>query len=177
MRAGDLCQSILVHVVSTQCRCEVVEVPAHRRGKIEVERPARNIPDPEPVPNAEWDEDERPSRTGELTVFEIHHVLALEDVERLRGIVMYMNRRTKSRRLLRLQDGDNASRCVGVRLDRHPEVAEVDESSCAWPDDKRSLQTRHDWPEAFTIRSACQHRSGRVIVARWVGSRFAPLRK
>jgi hypothetical protein len=69
MEAGDLCQALVVHVGSTQCDGEVVEVSDHRGRKVDVELTARHVPDLEPVPNAERNEDERPGRTSELLVF------------------------------------------------------------------------------------------------------------
>src|SRR6266852_5953023 len=101
MRAGDLFQSLVIHVISTNCRGELVEVPDHRGGEVQVEFPARDIPDPEPVPNVLWDEDERPGRTPELAVLQVHDVLALEDIERLRRVVMYVHRWSKAGRFLR----------------------------------------------------------------------------
>src|SRR5688572_146654 len=83
MEAGDLRQARVVHVVSTQCGSEVVEVSDHRRWKVEVELPARDLPDLEAVRNADRDEDERPGGTGEFAVLQIHDVFAVEDVERL----------------------------------------------------------------------------------------------
>src|SRR5579859_2294325 len=143
MRPGNLCQRLVVHVVSAQRRSQIIEVPDHRRGKVEVELPASNTPDSEPMPSALRDEDERPSRTGELAVFEIHDVFALEDIERLSRVVMYMKRWPESGWFVRLQHGYDTGRFFGVGLERHPELAQVDEPSFARADDERPMIIRH----------------------------------
>src|SRR6267378_1756139 len=66
MRAGDLVQSLVIEVISTHCRGELIEISDHRGGEIQVEFSAREIADPESVPDALWNEDERPGRTREL---------------------------------------------------------------------------------------------------------------
>jgi hypothetical protein len=103
------------------------------------------------VPNAQWNEDERPGRTGELAVLEVHDVLALDDVESFRRVAMYVDRWAKSGRLLRLQHGYHTSCLAGVRLDRHLEIAQVDEPSFARADHERLLIIRHGGREAATL--------------------------
>src|SRR5437879_856949 len=143
MRAGDLVQSLVIEVISTHCRGELIEISDHRAGEIQVEFPARDIADPESVPDALWDEDERPGRTRELAVLQIHDVLALEDIERLGRVVMYVYRWSKAGRFLRLQHGYGTTCLVSVRLERHTELAQVDEPPFARADYERSLVTRH----------------------------------
>jgi hypothetical protein len=53
-------------------------------------------------------------------------VFALEDVERLGGVVVDVERGTKSRRLVRFEEREDSARLVRVRFDRHREGAKVD---------------------------------------------------
>jgi len=48
-------------------------------------------------------EDEGPGGTHELAIFEVHDVLALENVESLCAVVMHMDRRAEARWLFGFQ--------------------------------------------------------------------------
>src|SRR5437899_9311119 len=58
-----------------------------------------------------------------LAIIQEHDVLALEDVERLGGVVVDVERRPKSRRLLRFEEREDSVRLVRVRFDRHSKGA------------------------------------------------------
>ncbi|OLE01348.1 MAG: hypothetical protein AUG91_01735 [Actinobacteria bacterium 13_1_20CM_4_69_9] len=76
-------------------------------------------------------EHERPGRTPHLALVEEHDVLALEHVERLRGVVVDVQRRPESGRLVGLEQREDPAGLLPRCLERHPERRELDLPSAA----------------------------------------------
>ena len=64
-------------------------------------------------------------------------VLVLEDVERLGGIAVDMERRTEAGRFLRLEELERPIRLFVRCLDGHPKPAEIDWPAFVWPQNDR----------------------------------------
>ena len=79
--AGHLVKARGIGLGSGEQGLQFVEVADHRGRAVQVELPARDVADAEPVAKAGGDVDERPSRAGELAILEEDDVLAVEDVE------------------------------------------------------------------------------------------------
>src|SRR5919206_1728330 len=119
MPRGDRLELVLGDVPTTERLREILDVADHRCREVEVQLAARNVPCSEGVPRAERDEDERAGPADGLATFDPHDVFALEDVERLRTVVVDVDGRAEAGRLGRLED----RRLLVVRLDRDREAA------------------------------------------------------
>src|SRR5512133_1536728 len=107
MPARDRCECV-VRIAASDCVAQLVEVPDHRGGKVEVQLAAGNGADPEAVPHSRGNEDERPLRTGDLLIVQEHDVLALEHVERLGRIVVDVQRWAEAGWLLSLEQQNSS---------------------------------------------------------------------
>src|SRR4051812_6727337 len=130
MSGSDAVELVLVNRSSGDRGREGIEIPDHPGGEVKVQLPARDGARREGVGRAARNEHEGAGPADDLFVSEEHHVLALEDVERLRTVVVDVHRRAEPWRLARLQDREDARGLVLIRLhDDGETLTDVDPAS------------------------------------------------
>src|SRR5919106_577405 len=152
--ASDLNEFALVDFPSLDRVAEIIEVADHGSREVEVQLAARDRAHLEAVAYATWDEDERSSGTRDLAILQEHHVLAVENVERLVGVVVEVHGRSEIGGLLGLENGNNAARLFSRRLHGHGERGGFNGSSLAGTQCVRLASHAARLPGCATDRSA-----------------------
>src|SRR5438309_7705325 len=99
----DLRQRLRVDVAASHRGADIIEIPDHRRGRVQDKLSARGVANAEAMLNARRNEDERACGATVLPALDEKDVLAIENVERLGGVAMDVQWRTEIRRLVSLE--------------------------------------------------------------------------
>src|SRR5439155_24627240 len=125
----------------------------HLGRRVQIELATRHGADPEAVPQAARDEDERARRASMRGALDEDLVLALEDVKRLRAVVVDVQRRAEIRWLRRLEEREHAAGLRAGHQHRHLEVAQVDLLTLAWSKHDRIGVRLHERPPGRELRA------------------------